>query len=147
MRKNYVPCDINSTEFQFEFKQIEKTDKRLLNNFFKCAEWIEKNCRNLNGTFECKHNPYSWTKLVVENGKAYLEYGSHGYSFEYALSTTETATMTTGSCQSDPYAFENTFFFRNDALEEFLREWASIKNSIIIENEIQNKIYDENFVP
>ena len=88
--------------------------------------------------------PYHWTKLIVENGKAYLEYGSHGHSFEIALSTTETAYKSTG-CLFGKYAFENVFFFRNDALEEFLSQWAMLKFEIISKYRTQSDIYSIDF--
>lgn len=88
---------------------------------------IEENCPKLNGVFECRFNTYYWIKLVVENGKSYLECGSHGSDFTYALSKTETATFSRGSMQSKPYAYKDTFFFRNERLEEFLSQWETIK--------------------
>lgn len=133
--------------FSWENGLLERVNETLINNFFKCASWIEENCPNLNGEFKCRHNPYYWIKLVVENGKAYLEEGSHGYSFELALSTTETARMTTGSMQSTPYAFFGKFFFRNDCLEEFLSQWGSIKNMIAAKNNVQSRVFSEEFVP
>lgn len=135
------PC----IHFNYENNLLKRTDKQLLNNFFKCAKWIEEHCPKLNGEYRCYHQVYHWTKLVVENGKAYLEYGSHGYGFSLALSTTETATMSTGSMQSRPHAFDGVFFFRNDALEEFLSQWSTIKMRIEAENEVRNKIYSDNF--
>lgn len=160
MRKNYEWHDINEMgeprmfidgkshpRFGLQQKMIEETDKNLLSNFFKCAKWIEENCPNLNGKFPCKHKVYHWTRLVIENGKAYLEYGSHGYGFDFALSSTETAYKTTGSGQSRPYAFENVFFFRNDALEEFLSQWKSIKNSILYANAVQKRVFSDEFEP
>lgn len=106
MRKYYMPQDINKTtisevsgklckEFGYQNNLLKQVNENLINNFFKCAKWIEENCPSLNGEFRCRHQPYHWTKLIVENGKAYLEYGSHGYSFEIALSTTETAYKST----------------------------------------------------
>ena len=158
MRKNYEIHDINEMgnpnmfmdkkahhRFGYQRRIKDATDSNLLNNFFKCAKWVEENCPNLNGKFPCRHEVYHWTRLVVENGKAYLEYGSHGYGFEFALSLTETAYVSTGSCQSKPYAFPNIFFFRNDALEEFLRQWQSIKSDIISTNAIQRKVFSEEF--
>lgn len=133
--------------FSWENGLLERVNKTLINNFFKCASWIEENCPNLNGEFECRHNPYYWIKLVVENGKAYLEEGSHGYVFDIALSRTETARMTTGSMQSTPYAFLGKFFFRNDRLEEFLSQWGSIKNMIVAKNNVQSRVFSEEFVP
>lgn len=133
--------------FGWENGLLERVNETLINNFFKCASWIEENCPNLNGEFKCRHNPYYWIKLVVENGKAYLEEGSHGYNFEIALSTTETARMTTGSMQSTPYAFLGKFFFRNDRLEEFLSQWGSIKNMIVAKNNVQSRVFSEEFVP
>lgn len=160
MRKNYEWHDINEMgspnmsmdgkshpRFRFQQNMVGRTNNNLLSNFFKCAKWVEENCPNLNGKFPCRHEVYHWTRLVVENGKAYLEYGSHGYGFEFALSLTETAYMTTGSCQSRPYAFENIFFFRDDALEEFLSQWQSIKNSILSENAVQRKVFSNEFEP
>ena len=61
--------------FKNEQNLFERTNIILITNFLKCAQWVEENCPNLNGEFSCYHEPYHWTKLVVENGKAYLEYG------------------------------------------------------------------------
>jgi hypothetical protein len=129
----------------YELQLKNKTNVSLLNNFFKCADWIEENCPKLNGEFKCEHNPYYWIKLVVENGKAYLECGSHGWRFDFALSQTETAIFSRGSMQDLPYAFEGKHFFRNDRLEEFLSQWKTIKSQIVSANNIQTAIYDENF--
>jgi hypothetical protein len=132
--------------FANEIRRVETTNNTLLNNFFKCAEWIAENCPTLNGTFNCKHEPYHWTRIVVEDGKAYLEYGSHGWGFDTALSTTETAIMSRGSMQRKPYAFNGIHFFRNDALEEFLSQWGHIKKSIIYANKQQSDVFSEEFV-
>ena len=131
--------------FGCERGMLSRTNQELLSNFFKCANWIKENCPNLNGEFNCRHSPYHWTRIVVEHGKAYLEYGSHGWGFDIALSLTETAVMSRGSCQSLPYAFENVFFFRNDALEEFLTQWRTIKESIIAKNNIQSNVFSDKF--
>jgi hypothetical protein len=130
--------------FSYENGLFKKTNPVLLNNFLKVAHWIEENCPNLNGEFDCRHNTYHWTKLVVENGKPYLEYGSHGWGYDIALSTTETAVITRGSTQLTPYAFDE-LFFRNDALEEFLSQWQTIKQYVIAKNEMQNNVYSEDF--
>lgn len=156
MRKYYKPQDINEVviskisgkpckHFDYPNRLLTQVDERLLNNFLKCAKWIEENCPSLNGEFPCRHQVYHWTKLVVENGKAYLEYGSHGYSFEIALSNTETAYKSTGAYMANTHAFENVFFFRNDALEEFLSQWSMIKIEIIAKYRTQCKIYSDNF--
>lgn len=156
MRKYYMPQDINKTtisevsgklckEFGYQNNLLKQVNENLINNFFKCAKWIEENCPSLNGEFRCRHQPYHWTKLIVENGKAYLEYGSHGYSFEIALSTTETAYKSTGAYMANTYAFENVFFFRNDALEEFLSQWATLKFEIISKYRTQSDIYSIDF--
>lgn len=156
MRKYYIPQDINETtisevsgklckKFGYENNLLKQVNENLINNFFKCAKWIEENCPSLNGEFRCRHQPYHWTKLIVENGKAYLEYGSHGYSFEIALSTTETAYKSTGAYLANTYAFENVFFFRNDALEEFLSQWATLKFEIISKYRTQSDIYSIDF--
>lgn len=132
------------TRFSYEKGLWKKTNQVLLNNFMKVANWIAENCPNLNGEFDCRHNVYHWTKLVVENGKAYLEYGSHGWDYEIALSTTETAVFSRGSMQSLPYAFDE-LFFRDDALEEFLSQWQTIKQYVIAKNDTQNKVFSEDF--
>lgn len=132
------------TRFSYEKGLWEKTNPVLLNNFMKVAKWIEENCPNLNGEFDCRHNTYHWTKLLVENGKAYLEYGSHGWGFDIALSTTETAVYSRGSMQSLPYAFDE-LFFRNDALEEFLSQWQTIKEYVIAKNNVQSKVFSTDF--
>ena len=154
MRKYYIPQNINEStiingkpckKFVYQNNLLQKVNENLINNFFKCAKWIEENCSSLNGEFRCRHQPYHWTKLIVENGKAYLEYGSHGYSFEIALSTTETAYKSTGAYVVNTYAFENVFFFRNDALEEFLSQWATLKFEIISKYRTQSDIYSIDF--
>ena len=154
MARHYEQRSLNETSynkqygtfFRFEYERnlLKKTNPVLLNNFLKVAHWIEENCPKLNGVFDCRHNTYHWTKLVVENGKPYLEYGSHGWAFEMALSSTETAVHSRGSMQSMSYAF-NDLFFRNDALEEFLSQWQTIKPSVIAKNEMQNNVYSEDF--
>lgn len=136
-----------SPRFTHEMNLKKNTNSTLLANFLKCAMWIEKHCPNLNGKFPCRHQVYHWTQIVVENGKAYLEYGDHGYDFTIALSSTETAVMSRGSCQSKPYAFEDILFFRNDALQEFLSQWDSIKTAIIYESRTQNQIFSDGFQP
>ena len=130
----------------YEKGLLERTNKILVDNFNKVAEWIKENCPNLNGKFHCPSNPYYWLSLVVEDGKAYLEYGSHGYSFSLAMSVEETATMATGSCQSIPYAYKGIQFFRNDRLEEFLKYWPTMKQRIIVENNSQRNVFSDDFV-
>ena len=157
MRK-YHYCDIDEMglacwyvdgiarkRFRNEIRMEEQTDKALLANFMKCAKWVEENCPKLNGEFNCRHDPYHWTRLVVEDGKAYLEYGSHGWGFDIALSTSETAVMTRGSQQSLPYAFSGHLFFRNDALEEFLSQWKTIKVYVESANRVQRHVFSEEF--
>jgi hypothetical protein len=129
----------------YESRLLSQTPKVLVNNFNKVAKWITENCPNLNGKFECHHNPNYWIKLVVEDGKAYLECGSHGYGYDLALSTTETATFSRGSAQSTPNAFEGVQFFRSDRLEEFLSQWQEIKRLVIAKNEVQCNVYSEDF--
>ena len=129
----------------YERGLLERANHNLIENFNKVANWVAENCPNLNGEFRCAHNPYYWIKLVVENGKAYLEYGSHGYGYSLALSTTETATFSRGSMQSVPYAYDGIQFFRNDYLEEFLKQWTSIKSRILAENGKQSYVFSENF--
>lgn len=124
---------------------LEKVNKKLVANFNKVAKWIEENCPNLNSKFSCSHDPYYWIQLVVENGKAYLEYGSHGYDYELAMSTTESATFLRGSNQCTAYAYDGIQFFRNNALEEFLKEWGSIKERVILENRAQSLVFSDNF--
>ena len=68
--------------------------------------------------------------MVVKNGKAYLQTGSHGWGYDIQLSTTETALLVSGSEQRIPYAY-TTQFFRNDRLLEFLENWKMIKQQII----------------
>ena len=155
--RNYKYFDINEESnhgtidgkfhprFGYEKNLLQKSNTILVGNFNKVAKWIEENCPTLNGEFECRHNPYHWVKIVVENGKAYLECGSHGYDFSIALSTTETAVFTRGSMQDQPYAFDGCQFFRNDYLEEFLSQWQSIKVRVIGKNNTQSKVYSESF--
>ena len=103
--------------FNYERTLRSDTDSRLLANFNKVADWIKENCPNLSGVFACAHNPFHWVKLVVENGKAYLEEGSHGWGYDIALSKDETAVFSRGSMQSAPYAFEGVQFFKNERLD------------------------------
>ncbi len=135
----------NIEENSYERRMLGNTSKALISNFNKVAKWIEENCPNLNGEFRCKHNPYYWISLVVEDGKAYLEEGSHGYDYSVALSTTETATFSRGSQQRDPCAFIGVQFFRNDRLEEFLKQWRAIKEKVIAENALQESVFSEHF--
>ena len=129
----------------YEDSLLKNTNKTMISNFNKVAKWIETNCPHLNGKFKTSHDMYGWVTLVVEYGKAYLERGSHGYGFDIALSTTETATMTTGSCQSIPSAFLGKQFFKNEELEKFLKEWKDIKAKVIAENENQCNAYSDDF--
>ena len=129
----------------YEERLLEETNEVLVENFNKVAKWIQENCPHLNGKFSCRHNPYYWIKLVVEEGKAYLEEGDHGYGYSLALSTTETATFSRGSMQRTPYAFQGLQFFRNDRLEEFLKQWPSIKEDIIVENASQRNVFSDDF--
>lgn len=156
MRKNYAYRNIYEKHigsfsrtmcyrFSCEVKLLEETNPILMRNFLKVAKWIKTNCPNLNGEFKCKHDVYHWTKLVVENGKAYLETGSHGWDYDVALSADETAVFSRGSCQSAPYAFKKTLFFRNDRLEEFLTQWSSIKERVVAMNNEQSYVFSENF--
>lgn len=143
--RNYRYLNINEAgRFSYERGLLKNVNPNLIANFNKVAEWIKRECPNLNGKFDMPHNPYYWVSLVVENGKAYLEEGSHGYSFSIALSTDETATMATGSCQSVPYAF-HAQFFKNGRLEEFLKNWTAIKARIINENKVQSYVFSEDF--
>lgn len=114
----------------FNKQMFEKVNRSYISNFNEIAEWIKNNYPNLNGKFELPHNPYYWIKLVVVNGKAYLQTGSHGYSFDIQLSTTETALLVSGSEQRIPYAY-SAQFFRNDRLLKFLENWKMIKQQII----------------
>ena len=129
-----------------ELKAYESVNKNLIDNFNKVAHWVEENCPNLNGTFKCRHNPYYWISRVVENGKAYLEEGSHGYDYSLALSTTETASFSRGSCQGIPYAF-NVQFFPNARLEEFLKQWGDIKSAVMAEYDNQSYVLSDRFEP
>ena len=139
--RNY---DYTRNMSSYEERLLKNTNTALLKNFNKVADWIEENCPKLNGEFRCSNNPYHWVKLVVEDGKAYLEEGDHGYTFSLALSKTETATMTTGSMQRIPYAYKEQFF-KNDRLEEFLKEWFSIKKEIQAESTRQSYVYSDEF--
>ncbi len=133
-------------EHPTELKTYQNVNKNLIRNFNKVAHWIEENCPHLNGSFKCKHNPYYWINLVVEDGKAYLEEGSHGYDYSLALSTTETASCSRGSCESTPYAF-NVQFFPNSRLEEFLKEWREIKLKVKAEYDSQSYVFSDTFEP
>lgn len=132
-------------ERSYEEGLLKKVNSQLVANFNKVAKWIEENCPRLNGEFSCSHNPYYWIKLVVEDGKAYIEYGSHGWGYELAMSTTESATFSRGSQQCTAYAYDGIQFFRNNALEEFLKEWGIIKERVILENRAQSLVFSDNF--
>ena len=132
--------------FGHELLLLERTNKTLMANFHKICHWIEENCPNLSGEFGCRHNPYYKIHLIIENGKAYLCTGTHSVGYELYLSSTETAVYSQGSCQGRPYGFKNTFFYRNDRLEEFLSQWKSIKDRIILANSKRKEIYDNNFI-
>jgi hypothetical protein len=133
-------------ENSYEMNLFENSNKTLISNFNKVADWIKTNCPNLNGEFRCRNNPYYWIALVVEDGKAYLEYGSHGYGYDIAMSQTETATFSRGSMQSISYAYDGIQFFRNDGLEEFLKQWDAIKEMVIAENKSQSNVFSDDFV-
>lgn len=158
MKRDYEFHDINEQysvartvdgkvypRFGCEQRLLEKTNKTLIENFNKVAEWVSQYCPTLNGEFFCQHNTYHWTALKVEDGKAYFEYGSHGYGFDLALSITETAVFSRGSMQRTPYAFA-VQFARNDRLEEFLKQWASIKAQIVAEYNRQQSVYSHDFI-
>lgn len=133
-------------EHNVELDCYQNVNKSLIDNFNKVAHWIKENCPHLNGKFKCKHNPYYWISLVVEDGKAYLEEGSHGYGYSLALSTTETASFSRGSCQSMPYAFK-VQFFPNSRLEEFLKQWSEIKLKVKAEYDNQSYVLSDRFEP
>ena len=156
MRKNYSYQNLDEMHigtfsgepclrFSHAHGLLQKTNEQLISNFCKVAEWIGENCPNLNGEFHCKHHPFHWTKLVVEDGKAYLETGSHGWGFDIAVSTTETAIFSRGSEQRNPYAFFGVRFFHNSNLEEFLSQWSYIKQQIIAKNDIQKNVFSNAF--
>lgn len=140
-----VVCNHEHPRWGCEQRLHGMTNKTLIENFNKVAEWVYECCPTLNGKFFCQHDPYHWTALKVEDGKAYFEYGSHGYGYDLALSTTETAVFSRGSMQSTPFAFA-VQFARNDRLEEFLKQWSSIKEQIIAENCRQQSVYSHNFI-
>lgn len=144
-RAEWFMDNIARPRFSLEQKMIEQTNPQLLANFMKVAKWVEDNCPNLNGKFSCRHNPSYKIDFIIENGKAYLCYGSHSVGYALYLSSTETAVYCQGSCQGAPYAFKGIFFYRNDRLEEFLSQWPLIKARIILANEVQRKVFDENF--
>ena len=131
--------------FGFERKLYTDTNRYLIANFNKVAKWIKDNCPKLNGKFRLPHNPYYWVELAVEDGKAYLQYGSHGWGWDLALSAEETAVMSQGSMQRNPYAFKGRQFVRNNRLEEFLSNWKNIKEQIIAANRVQTNVYSESF--
>lgn len=132
--------------FDYNVTMYKQVNPILIRNFNKCAKWIAENCPTLNGVFHCQHNPYYWIKLVVENGKAYLEEGSHGYGYDIAMSMEETSVFSRGSCQCNAYAFKDIQFFRNDRLEEFLSQWQTIKGKIQSAYAVQSNVYSENFL-
>lgn len=159
MRKSFEYHDINEMgqpqryidgkahqRFSYELRMLDETNPTLIANFMKVAKWIKKNCPKLNGDFSCRHNPFYKIDLIIKNGDAYLCTGSHSWGYSTYLSTKETAVYTQGSCQTNPYAFKNVFFFRNDRLEYFLSQWATIKVKVIAKNEIQNKVFSEDFI-
>ena len=131
--------------FGYELRLMKETNRTMLENFNKVSQWIKKNCPHLNGVFKCRHDVYHWTTLVVEDGKAYLEHGSHGYGFSTALSIEETAVFSRGSMQRNAYAFKGVQFFPNSRLEEFLKQWPEIKQQVIAENSDQSTVYSDNF--
>ena len=142
--REYEYIDINRRDY--ERRMYERVNPTLMENFNKVADWVAKNCPKLNGKFNCSFNSFYWIALVVEDGKAYLEYGSHGYGFDVALSRDETATFSRGSCQKLPHAFKGVQFARNDRLEQFLSEWQGIKSAVIAKNNMQQNVYSEGFV-
>lgn len=132
--------------YGYEQRLLANTDPRLVENFHKVCDWIAKNCPTLIGEFPCEHRVYYWLTLKVEDGKAYLEKGSHGHSlFECAISRTESATAHPGSCSSEMTAFDGVFFFFNERLEEFLKQWPSIKQRVFAEYKAQSNVYSSNF--
>ena len=133
-------------KYPTELATYQNVNHKLIENFNKVAHWIEENCPHLNGRFDCNHNPYYWISLVVEDGKAYLEKGSHGYDFDTALSASDTAVFTRGSNQSIPCAFE-VQFFPNKRLEEFLKQWNEIKLSVKAEYNKQSYVFSDEFEP
>jgi hypothetical protein len=132
-------------EGSYEWRLFTETNKMLVSNFNKVANWIKENCPKLNGKFQCRHNPYYWIQVVIEDGKAYLEEGSHGYGYDIAMSQTETATFSRGSSQKNPHAYDGVQFFRNDRMEVFLKQWPEIKEKIISENKSQMNVFSEDF--
>lgn len=140
--RNYNYREIGSREK----RMLESTNAALVDNFNKVSNWIQENTPHLNGKYLCEHNTYYWVALVVEDGKAYLEEGSHGHGFSTALSATETATFNRGSEQRRPEAFEGVQFFRNGRLEYFLSQWeCRIKPRILEDSRTQGYVYNNKF--
>ena len=123
-----------------------KLNPTLLANFKKVCKWIKDNCPNLNGEFHCRHNPYYKIHLIVEDGKAYLCEGSHGWGYGLYLFEDGSAEYSQGSCQSSPYAYNNIYAFRNNRLEEFLSQWQGIKVQIESAYRVQSNVFSEDFV-
>ena len=156
MRTNYSPRNIDETHysdycgkvvsrFSYEKNLLADTNPTLIRNFLRVCDWIATNCPNLNGIFNCSHDVYSWVRLVVEDGKTYLECGSHGWGWDIALSSTETAVMNPASMQKNPYAFKGNLFFKNNHLEKFLKEWSVIKQKVVDENNRQMLAFSDDF--
>jgi hypothetical protein len=110
------------------------------------CKWIKDNCPNLNGKFQCRHNPYYKIHLIVEDGKAYLCEGSHSYGYGLYLFDDGSAEYSQGSCQGLPYTYSNIYAFRNDRLEEFLSQWQSIKAEIESAYRVQSNVFSKDFV-
>ena len=141
--RNYIECAYENGGYEYKMEQL--TNKVLVKNFFKCCDWIEDNCPNLKMQVKCKDNKEKWLRLEIENGKAYLECGDWGWDFQIALSRTETATFSRGSQQRNPHCFTDVFFFYNDLLVTFLKEWDITKQLILAERNRQNIVYSDNF--
>ena len=141
MRKyHYSPLDEKVME------SVHNTDPMLLRNFNKVLLWLWQNCPKLNGTFYCPQNEHQvyWVRLVVENGRPFLEVGVKGHwHFKRALSRTVTA-VSDNSCTTKAYV---TQFFRNEDLERFLKDWPRMKVEIINEYTAQRAVYSPDFIP
>lgn len=141
--RNYIECAYENNGYVHRMEEL--TNKMLIKNFFKCCDWIEDNCPNLTMRLKFNGNKEKWLRLTIEHGKAYLECGDWGWGCDIALSRTETAKCSTGSQQTKAQCFTDVFFFHNDLLEIFLKEWNKTKELILLESEKQNIIFSDNF--
>ena len=129
--KEETPCYLE--------KMGKETDARLLAAFDKCSDYVKRNCNFDIEEREIKVVGASYISYWVEDGVLFLGKGDNGWvGHSVVLSSLGTDTYSIGSCQTNPYRYENVKAFENNLLVIFLEKWETIKYDIDIKNKIYN---------